>query len=314
MSRLPASCLAVLLVGCAGSTPPPDAPPKAAAKDALAQAASAEPPKAGAPGGEAGAGAKAEEPAGRMDPAEIQKVVRANFKSLRACYEAGLQKNPNLEGRIGVRFVIGKDGRVSDTGENEPSTIPDPAVVKCVVDAFGLLQFPAPENVIVKVVYPIMFSPAGGDEMSNCKKTAEEKDGIRTVSITCERQTLKVTDMPARAVDDKFADAILTGFEQQSPKMRRTRGKPTIADKPCWTTLVDGQTWVSTLLVTEVTPGRALVVSCLDEGGGTRSGRCDSLVEFIVKREVAALTAPGAPGAPAPKRPIPTGGTTGSGF
>ncbi|MDC3958586.1 AgmX/PglI C-terminal domain-containing protein [Polyangium jinanense] len=306
------SSLALLLVGCAGATPPPDAPPNPEAKAPPAEAPPAPEAKAEPPNKETNVIGALDAPVGKLEPAEIQKVIRGNFKALRACYEEGLQKTPNLEGRIAVKFVIGKDGKVSQAAEDSPATLPDPDVVKCVIAAVETLTFPAPEGGVVKVVYPIMFSPGGGDAMSNCKKTAEEKDGIRTVSIVCDKQTLKVTDMPVRAVDEKFADAILTGFEQQSPKMRRTRGKPTIADKPGWSTLVDGQTWVSTLLVTEVTKGRALVVSCLDETGGTSSGRCDTLVEFIVKREATAGTTPSP--SPTPKRPLPTGTATGSGF
>ncbi|MDI1444907.1 AgmX/PglI C-terminal domain-containing protein [Polyangium sp. 6x1] len=301
------SSLALLLVGCAGATPPADTPPHPEAKAPPAEA------KAEAPNPKADVIGALDAPEGKLEPAEIQKVIRGNFKALRACYEEGLQKNPNLEGRIGIRFVIGKDGKPGSISEDTQSTLPDPDVVKCVLAAVETLTFPAPEGGVVKVVYPIMFAPGGGDAMSNCKKTAEEKDGIRTVSLVCDKQTLKVTDMPVRAVDEKFADAILTGFEQQSPKMRRTRGKPTIADKPCFTTRIDGQTWVSTLLVTEVTPGRALVVSCLDETGGVSSGRCDALVEFIVKREATAPAAP-SPTAPGPKRPLPTGTATGGGF
>ncbi|MDI1435154.1 AgmX/PglI C-terminal domain-containing protein [Polyangium sorediatum] len=306
------SSLALLLVGCAGATPPADAPPPAEAKATPAEAPPAPEAKAEPSNKGTDVIGALDAPAGRLDPAEIQKIIRGNFKTLQACYEEGLKKNPNLGGRIAIKFVIGKDGKPASVGEETPATLPDPDVVKCVLAAVETLTFPAPEGGVVKVVYPIMFAPAGGDAMSNCKKSAEEKDGIRTVSIVCDKQTLKVTDMPVRAVDEKFADAILTGFEQQSPKMRRTRGKPTIADKPCYTTLIDGQTWVSTLLVTEVTPGRALVVSCLDETGGISSGRCDALVEFIVKREA---TAPATPSpSPTPKRPVPTGTATGGGF
>ena len=42
-----------------------------------------------------------------------QRIVRQRFGSFRACYEAGLRSNPNLQGRVSVRFVIASDGRVS---------------------------------------------------------------------------------------------------------------------------------------------------------------------------------------------------------
>ena len=96
----------------------------------------------------------------RLPPEVIQRVVRDNFGKFRACYENGLRNNPNLQGRVSVRFVIGRDGSVSNVG-NGGSDLPDPAVVQCVVRAYYGLSFPQPEGGIVTVVYPIMFSPGG---------------------------------------------------------------------------------------------------------------------------------------------------------
>ncbi len=92
-------------------------------------------------------------------PAEvIQRIVRQNFGRFRMCYENGLRSNPNLTGRVSVRFVIGRDGAVSNVS-NGGSDIPDSGVVSCVVGAYYGLSFPAPKDGIVTVNYPIMFSP-----------------------------------------------------------------------------------------------------------------------------------------------------------
>lgn len=96
---------------------------------------------------------------GRLPPEIIQRIVRQNFGRFRLCYEAGLQKDPKLEGKVTVRFVIGKDGAVSGVS-NAGSDIPDAGVMNCVVRAFQGLSFPQPEGGgMVVVVYPIMFSP-----------------------------------------------------------------------------------------------------------------------------------------------------------
>lgn len=97
---------------------------------------------------------------GRLPPEVIQRVVRQNYGRMRVCYEQGLGTDPNLEGRVGVRFVIGADGAViaaSDAG----STIASARVVACVVQAFRTLTFPNPEGGVVAVVYPIQFGPEG---------------------------------------------------------------------------------------------------------------------------------------------------------
>ncbi len=73
------------------------------------------------------------------------------------CYEQGLGRNPSLEGRIPVRFIVGSDGVVANASAS--GDFPDAAVKSCVVSAFYGLSFPAPDRGTVKVTYPIMFTP-----------------------------------------------------------------------------------------------------------------------------------------------------------
>ncbi len=96
---------------------------------------------------------------GRLPPEVIQRIVRQNFGRFRLCYENGLRNNPNLQGRVSVRFVIGRDGRVSNVGGG--GDLADGGVVSCVTRAFYGLSFPQPEGGIVTVSYPIVFSPGG---------------------------------------------------------------------------------------------------------------------------------------------------------
>ncbi len=95
---------------------------------------------------------------GRLPPEVIQRVVRQNQGRFRACYADGLNRNPTLEGRVSVRFVIGRDGTVSNAA-NSGSDLPDPKVVACVVRVFERTTFPAPDGGIVTVSYPLVFSP-----------------------------------------------------------------------------------------------------------------------------------------------------------
>src|SRR5262249_54034629 len=94
----------------------------------------------------------------RLPPESIQRSVRLNFGRFRACYEEGLRRNPNLAGRVVVRFVIGRDGSVSNVADGG-SDLPDRQVVSCVLRAFYGLSFPQPEGGVVTVTYPIVFSP-----------------------------------------------------------------------------------------------------------------------------------------------------------
>jgi hypothetical protein len=95
---------------------------------------------------------------GRLPEEVIQRVVRQNFGRFRLCYENGLRTNPNLQGRVAVKFVIDRSGAVS-TASDGGSDLPDQGVVGCVVRGFSNLSFPQPEGGIVTVVYPIIFNP-----------------------------------------------------------------------------------------------------------------------------------------------------------
>jgi hypothetical protein len=95
---------------------------------------------------------------GHLPPEVVQRIVRQNYGRFRMCYESGLRLNPNLTGRITARFVIGREGAVTNAS-NGGSDMPDSGVTACVVQAFYGLSFPKPENGIVTVSYPIMFSP-----------------------------------------------------------------------------------------------------------------------------------------------------------
>jgi hypothetical protein len=95
---------------------------------------------------------------GRLPPEVIQRIVRQNFGRFRLCYENGMRANPNLQGRVAVKFVIDRSGAVSMTADGG-SDLPDQSVVQCVVRGFGNLSFPQPEGGMVTVVYPIIFNP-----------------------------------------------------------------------------------------------------------------------------------------------------------
>jgi hypothetical protein len=95
---------------------------------------------------------------GRLPPEVIQRIVRQNFGRFRLCYENGLRTNPNLAGRVSVRFIISREGAVSSSSDGG-SDLPDGGVVSCVVRGFSNLSFPQPEGGIVTVVYPIIFNP-----------------------------------------------------------------------------------------------------------------------------------------------------------
>jgi len=113
-----------------------------------------------APDGEARRRGRGRSPSARLPPEVIQQTVRPGFGRHRLCYRKGLQRNPKLAGKVVVRFVIGKEGSVT-SAVDAGSTLPDPAVVACVVRGFRSLTFPPPSggSGILTVIYPILFEP-----------------------------------------------------------------------------------------------------------------------------------------------------------
>ena len=78
-------------------------------------------------------------------PKEVaSRILRQSLGRVRACYEKGLTTNPNLIGKLDVRFTIGKTGSVYEplvTGD-----LPDPATIACVRNVTASMTFPTPEG------------------------------------------------------------------------------------------------------------------------------------------------------------------------
>ena len=97
-------------------------------------------------------------PNGFLPPAIIQNVIRQNYGRFRLCYEEGLGRHNLSDGRISVRFVIGRDGTVLDTMD-AGSDVLDFQTLDCVTRAYHGIAFPRPIGAAVTVIYPTVFSP-----------------------------------------------------------------------------------------------------------------------------------------------------------
>jgi beta-lactamase regulating signal transducer with metallopeptidase domain len=95
---------------------------------------------------------------GRMPPETIQAVVRSHFHVFKACYDAGLARDPKLEGTVTVGYMFGDDGVTRDVADHG-STLPDKDVVGCVVAEFRKATYPTGAGGDVSVVYPLQFAP-----------------------------------------------------------------------------------------------------------------------------------------------------------
>jgi hypothetical protein len=96
---------------------------------------------------------------GQLDRALVDAVVRQHLQSIRYCYQRELQKDPELSGKVTVKFVIAGDGSVS-SATTKSSTLGSPAAESCINGRFMRMQFPTPKRGgIVIVTYPFLFAP-----------------------------------------------------------------------------------------------------------------------------------------------------------
>jgi len=91
----------------------------------------------------------------------INAVVQRHRAEIRACYDAALQRNPNLRGKVVVAFMIQPNGIVSFAGVKE-STMGDSGLQNCIVSRVRTWVFPKPEAPVVTEVsaYPFYLNPA----------------------------------------------------------------------------------------------------------------------------------------------------------
>lgn len=94
---------------------------------------------------------------GGLDRDQIAAVIRRHIGQIRFCYEKGLQVEPDLNGRVAVKFIIGGHGGVN-VASVAHSSLQDNSVEGCIVNRLRSWQFPKPVgNVNVKVTYPFVL-------------------------------------------------------------------------------------------------------------------------------------------------------------
>jgi TonB family protein len=96
---------------------------------------------------------------GGRSRASIQRVVMQNMAALRHAYNRRLRENPNLNGRITVRFAIDEFGNVTFAQMVE-STLSDPELERTVVERVRTWKFEQIDKPgdITEVTYPFVFA------------------------------------------------------------------------------------------------------------------------------------------------------------
>ena len=100
-------------------------------------------------------------PPGRNCTVEaVQAAVRPHNESVKACYRAGLQRNPDLGGQLKVQLVVSEVGRAHAVKILEDK-VGDPQVAACVRGVLETVAYaPSPAGRPCTIVYPFDFQAA----------------------------------------------------------------------------------------------------------------------------------------------------------
>jgi len=95
---------------------------------------------------------------GSLDKDIIRRVIRRHQNEVKYCYERVLVKQPDLAGKVDLKFVIDSAGNVSSSSITK-STIGNAEVEQCVAARAQRWKFPQPTGGgIVVVNYPFVFT------------------------------------------------------------------------------------------------------------------------------------------------------------
>lgn len=94
-----------------------------------------------------------------IDKEMIRRIVRMHMGEVRKCYENALKTNPNLEGRVVLKFTIAKSGDVIAVSIAH-STMNDPSVDNCIAANALTWRFPEHPGPAQVIIYPFIFKSA----------------------------------------------------------------------------------------------------------------------------------------------------------
>jgi hypothetical protein len=94
---------------------------------------------------------------GGLDREVIAQYIKSQLGQILYCYERQLSANPDLFGKVAVKFVIGPNGRIEQQNIGD-STLKNSNVEGCILNKISSWKFPNPQGgTRVYVTYPFLF-------------------------------------------------------------------------------------------------------------------------------------------------------------
>jgi outer membrane biosynthesis protein TonB len=101
---------------------------------------------------------EAEVDSAEIDQQKLANFIKARMGLIKACYENALKRNPNLKGKIAIRFTILETGGLADL-ESITNTMGAADVSNCIMATMRSWRTQFKPSGPVTVEYPFVFSP-----------------------------------------------------------------------------------------------------------------------------------------------------------
>lgn len=101
---------------------------------------------------------EAEVDSSEIDQSKLSSFIKARMGLIKACYENALKRNPNLKGKIAIRFTILETGGLADV-ESVANSMGSADVATCIMATMRSWRTQFKPSGPVTVEYPFVFSP-----------------------------------------------------------------------------------------------------------------------------------------------------------
>lgn len=93
---------------------------------------------------------------GKINKAAVESVFRRRMSAIRVCYEKALKLNPDVQGKVTIRFTIGRAGTITDIRVTKNST-GDSGIATCITQKVRRWRFSPPDEGEVTFSYPFLL-------------------------------------------------------------------------------------------------------------------------------------------------------------
>lgn len=93
---------------------------------------------------------------GQIDKSAVARVFSRRKGAIKYCYEKALKGNPNVRGKVTIRFTIGPAGRITDISASG-NTTGNSEIASCIIDKVRGWRFDPPSGGSVTFSYPFLL-------------------------------------------------------------------------------------------------------------------------------------------------------------